>query len=81
MEKNNAFPLSLDFEGRHYKGEISPSEETGKNGMPVYFRVSIDGQLFAYLCCADKGWWDRDGSGKPDGLVNAIGDYITEYYQ
>ncbi|WP_431210066.1 hypothetical protein ACQ86N_28865 [Puia sp. P3] len=70
----------MDFEGKHYEGEITPSEEKGKNGMPIFFRVVLDGKFFAYLCCGDNGWKERDGEGQPKGLVGEIGGYIGEFY-
>jgi hypothetical protein len=81
MNNDNTFPLSLDFEGKHYTGRITPSEDKGPKGTPVYFRVTIDGELFAYLCCGDKGWSERDSSGKPKGLISAIGNYIFKFYE
>jgi hypothetical protein len=41
MDNSKTFPLSLDFDGEHYEGEITPSEEKGRNGMPVYLRGSF----------------------------------------
>ena len=81
MDNDNTFPLSLDFEGKHYSGRITPSEEKGEKGMPVFFRVTIGGELFAYLCCSDKGWKEKDGSARSDGLVSAIGNYIVDFYE
>lgn len=81
MSNDNTFPLSLDFEGKHYGGTVTPSVEKGPNGMPVYYRVIIGDELFAYLCCGDNGWKERDGSEQPRGLINAIGEYIVEYYE
>jgi hypothetical protein len=81
MDKEKTFQLSLDFEGKHYDGTITPSTEVAANGMPVYFRVVLGDQFFAYLCCADNGWGVRDGEDRSNGLVNAIGDYIAEYYE
>jgi hypothetical protein len=81
MNSQARFPLTLDFEGRHYRGAVTPSEEKGKNGTPVYFRVTLGGQFFAYLCCADNGWMERDGKSQPRALVNAIGDYIRKFYE
>jgi len=81
MNNDKSFRLSLDFEGEHYEGTVTPSEESGKNGMPVFFRVSLGDQLFAYLCCGDNGWMERDGGGKSRGLVSAIGNYIMDYYE
>ena len=81
MNTDKAFPLNLNFEGRHYQGRITPSEEVGKSGMPVYFRITLNGEFFAYLCCADNGWMERDGGGRPKALVNAIGEYIKDFYE
>ena len=81
MDTAKSFELSLDFEGRHYQGTITPSDEKGANGMPIYFRVMLGDELFAYLCCGDKGWRDRDGENQPKGLVDAIGNYIVDYYE
>lgn len=81
MNSDTSFPLSLDFGGKHYAGTITPSVEKGRDGMPVYFRVTIGDELWAYLCCGDNGWRERDGSSQPSGLVSAIGNYILEYYE
>ena len=80
MDTQNSFPLFLDFEGRHYTGSIIPSEELGKNKMPIYFRVMLGDAFFAYLCCGDHGWKDREKEGHPSGLIQAIGNYIADYY-
>ena len=80
MDIEKSFGLSLDFEGKHYDGVVTPSEEKGVNGMPIFFRVVLGDQFFAYLCCGDKGWKERDGEEQPKGLVGAIGNYIVEYY-
>jgi hypothetical protein len=79
--KNSEFLLTLDFEGRHYNGTIIPSDEKDQTGMPVYFRVTLENEFYAYLCCGTSGWSERDNSGKPDGLIRAIGNYIFEYYE
>jgi hypothetical protein len=81
MDTENSFPLSLDFEGKHYAGTITPSDEKGSNGVPVYFRVTFGDALFAYICCSDNGWMDRDGNNNHKGLINAIGAYIADYYE
>jgi len=81
MQKDKSFPLTLNYEGKHYQGSIMPSEEVGKNGVPVYFRVSLGDSLFAYLCCGDNGWKERDSTHAPSGLIKAIGDYITDFYE
>jgi hypothetical protein len=81
MNVKNAFPLELDFEGHHYKGTIIPSEDTAPDGVPVYFRIMLGDKFYAYLCCGDNGWREREKEGHPPGLVQAIGDYIADYYE
>jgi hypothetical protein len=81
MQTDKSFPLSLDFEGSHYEGVISPSEVHGRNGLPVYFRVMLGGKLYAYLCCSDYGWKKWDLEDKSTGLTQAIGAYIRAYYE
>jgi hypothetical protein len=81
MDNEKSFRLSLDFEGQHYEGSVTPSEEKGSDGKPVYFRVTLGDTFFAYLCCGDYGWKERDGEGRQKGLIDAIGNYILEYYE
>jgi hypothetical protein len=81
MNNKSSFPLSLDFGGKHYEGVITPSAEKGAKGTPVFFRVTIGDNLFAYLCCGDNGWSERHVSDKPKELISAIGNYILEYYE
>lgn len=80
MQQDKSFRLSLDYEGKHYEGAVTPSEEESKNGMPVYYRVSLGDSLFAYLCCGDTGWTEKDGAQPSSGLIKAIGNYIAGYY-
>lgn len=82
MDTANSFPLSLDFEGKHYSGRITPSEEKSPAGTPVFFRVELGDTFFAYLCCSDIGWHDRDNdSSHPKELITAIGNYVADYYE
>lgn len=80
LNKSRAFPFSLVYEGQYYEGDITPSAETGKNGMPVYYRVMMGNELFAYLCCGDTGWTAREQKGNSTGLIQAIAGYIRNYY-
>ncbi len=81
MDNSHAFPLSLDFEDRHYRGKIIPSDEKDKDGLPVYFRVLIDNRFFAYLCCGAIGWGEKDSEKEPTDLIKAIGNYIEGFYK
>lgn len=83
MNNEDILPLSLDFDGKHYEGTVEPSAEKGPGGRSVFFRVTLDGELFAYLCCGDKGWSERGGPNQSasEGLITAIGNYIFEHYE
>jgi hypothetical protein len=80
LNKSRTFPLTLNYDGEYYAGDITPSAETGKNGMPVYFWVTIGDEFFAYLCCGDTGWTAKEQKGSSTGLVQAIAGYIRSYY-
>jgi len=81
MDQTNEFKLELDFEGKHYSGMILPSEEKDNKGFPVFFRITIDGELFAYICCGQHGWHDKDKKIGHNALMNAIGQYIFDWYE
>jgi hypothetical protein len=81
MENTGAFRLELDFEGKHYTGMILPSEEKDNKDFPVFFRVEIDGELYAYLCCGEAGWYNRENKEGHGDLINAIGQYIAYWYE
>jgi hypothetical protein len=81
MDNSEAFRLELDYDGRHYSGTVLPSEELDGKGFPVYFRVEIGGRLYAYICCGETGWHNRDTEKGHDGLINAIGEYIHDWYE
>src|SRR5579871_4812820 len=79
LNKRRIIPLTLTYDGEHYEGDITPSAEIGKNGMPVYFRVTIANEFFAYLCCGDTGWTTREQKGNATGLIQAIAGYIRQH--
>lgn len=81
MDDTKEFRLALDFEGKHYSGTILPSEEKDSHGFPVFFRIEIDGKLYAYICCGESGWHNRDEKGGHNALLNAIGEYIHDWYE
>lgn len=81
MDTQKGFSLELDYEGLHYSGEVLPSEELDDNGFPIYFRVEIGGKLYAYICCGERGWRNRDEPHGHNGLINAIGNYIFDWYE
>jgi hypothetical protein len=82
MNEKASFPFSLDHEGAHYTGRVTPSADTDKNGMPVYFRVMIGNRVFAYLCCGEMGWGKKDKQDEKgdSGLIHAIGRDIQSHY-
>jgi hypothetical protein len=81
MDTTKTFPLELDYDGNHYSGTILPSDELDAKGLPVFYRVELDGKLFAYICCGELGWQRRDEPQAQSGLINAIGNYILEWYE
>jgi hypothetical protein len=80
LNQNRTFPLSLTYEGESYEGVVTPSAATAKNGMPLYFKVMLENEFFAYLCCGDTGWTAREQNGNSTGLIQAIARYINNHY-
>lgn len=82
MNDKASFPYKIDFEGKEYAGMITPSGDTGSNGTPTYFRVTIGDEFFAYLCCGETGWGLKDGPDTgQEGLVKKIGQFIHAKYE
>jgi hypothetical protein len=81
MDINHPFPLDVDYDGNYYEGWVTPSEEKGPDGSPISFRVMLNGDFFAYLCCGVRGWAVRDGEEHPKDLVGVIGERIRDFYQ
>ncbi|MDP4150077.1 MAG: hypothetical protein Q8927_07820 [Bacteroidota bacterium] len=82
MNNEATFPFSLDFEGTHYDGLITPSGETDKYGMPVYFRITIGDKFFAYICCDERNWRRHESKDTGDeGLLQQIGELINRRYE
>jgi hypothetical protein len=82
MNNDATFPFDISFEGSHYEGLITPSGETDKLGMPVYFRIMVGDKFFAYLCCAESIWGRKDsGDTGDEGLIHEIGEHIKTHYQ
>jgi len=49
MDTENSFKLSVDFEGRHFEGTVTPSVERGDYGVPIFFRFVLGDILFSYI--------------------------------
>lgn len=84
LNKKASFSFSLKFEDAHYSGIVTPSADTDKFGMPVYFRVQIGNKFFAYLCCGELGWSKKDNKEEDSGdsgLIHAIGGAIKRHYE
>ena len=81
MNVNHSFPLEFSYDDQYYDAWVTPSAELASEGLPVFFRVMLNGDFFAYLCCGDNGWFQRDGEAAPVDLVSRIGEEIAGFYQ
>lgn len=81
MDSIHSFPLEFDYGGRYYDAWVTPSDERGESGLPVFYRVTLNGDFFAYLCCGDNGWRQRDNQEQPKDLTGLIGSLIQDFYQ
>lgn len=78
---NHSFPLEFTDDDQFYDAWVTPSAELSPGGLPVFYRVMLNGDFFAYLCCWDNGWFQRDGEAASADLVSRIGERIAGYYQ
>ena len=74
------FHLSIDYKGKHIDGEALPLNNAPKEeGIPLVHKVIIDGKDYGLIRCTPKAWMaDKI---KDQKLVNAIGNYISAWYE
>ena len=77
--EDNIFDISFEFDNKHYKGWVNPSDELDDSGSPVSFHVVLDETSFGYLSYQDCNWTVNEE--RPEGLVKLVGKQIEKHYQ
>lgn len=71
---DQSFNITLDFEGTHYEGWITPSDKTEADGKPKSFHVVLNETMFGNLSLSEDTWTVDEQ--RPEGLVKEVGKYI-----
>jgi hypothetical protein len=74
-----SFQLSLIHHGKHIKGEIFPLHDAGIQGIPLSYKVVIEGQSLGLVRCDKNKWISTDIA--DESLTAAIGNYIHLWYE
>jgi hypothetical protein len=77
MEKQ--IPIKLNFRNMELIGKAVPLDPKKMDSVPKRFSVAIDDLFDGTIECTDKGW-KSDEMEDPE-LVEAIGSYLTEWYE
>jgi len=71
--------LSIDYKGRHIKGEALPMNAPVQQGIPLVHKLIIEGEDYGMIRCTKENWL-ADKIKDPE-LVKAIGNYIHAWYE
>jgi len=75
----NKFPISFNYDGKHYSGLIQPLMNGLQNRIPTSFQVFLNNVYYGLI--RRKGVdWETD-SPKCAILVNTIGNHIYDWYE
>ena len=73
------FQLSIVHKGKHITGEIVPLHDAGIQGIPLSYKVVMDGKQYGIIRCSEDKWLSSEIS--DESLVAAIGHYIHSWYE
>ncbi len=80
MEKKEILiPLKLNFRNMELQGKAVPLDGAAVGGVPKRFSVAIDDLFDGTIECTDNGW--KSNEMEDQELVDAIGSYLTEWYE
>jgi hypothetical protein len=77
-EKSIPVPLHFQYKGKQYDGIGIPMMTSCDNGVCDRLDVTLNKKHLGVIKCTKNGWRLTDA---PQGLVNAIGDKVFEWYQ
>jgi hypothetical protein len=77
--KSEVLPIEIELEGVHYSGE-AVAMGNGKENMPSRFSVILNHKIFVHIECVGAEWHAVENDDIPQEVVDAIGDYLYEYY-
>ena len=78
-EKVIPVPIELDYRGKHYEGTGVPVISSCHDGVCFELDVTLNKEHMGVIRCTKNGWRMTDV--KSQGLVNAIGSSIFQWYE
>jgi hypothetical protein len=77
-EKSIPVPLHFQYKGKQYDGVGIPMMTSCHNGVCDRLDVTLNKKHLGVIKCTKDGWRLTDA---PQGLVNAIGEKVFEWYE
>ena len=74
-----SFRLSINHRGKHFNGEVFPLHDSGIQGIPLSYKVELEGKNYGIIHCGKDKWVSAEI--EDQSLVNAIGSYIHAWYE
>jgi hypothetical protein len=76
--KTEPVPIEIQYNGKTYQGHGIPVSESCKEGVCFELDITLNNQHLGRIHCTDAGW---RMDGVEQGLVNALGEEITAWYE
>lgn len=76
---DHTFEISFDYDEKHYRGSVNPSENMDEKGTPASFQVVLNDESFGNLSFNDCKWAVNED--RPAGIVKLVGKSIEKHYQ
>ena len=81
-EPSESFPIEIDVDGTPYSGEVIALAYPAKTDKPPsQFSVLLNRQLYFHIECLPEGWRMPEHEIVPKRIVDAVGNFIREYYE
>lgn len=78
-EKTEIIPLEFEYKDKAYKGEAIPVMSSCSEGVCAELDITLNKEHMGMIRWTKKGWRMNDVKGQ--GLVNAIGNIILNWYE
>lgn len=79
---SESFPIEIDVDGTYYTGEvIALANRANRTDMPNQYSVLLNRKLYFHVECLPEGWRMPEHEFYPKSLVEAVGNFIQEYYE
>ena len=76
--ESDPVPIEIEYKGQKYAGEGIPISETCDEGVCYQLAITLNDENMGIIRCAKSGW---KMDGQEQGLVDAIGEEIFQYFE